>query len=219
VLVWPPLRRRWRWALLAGLAWLCVGLAGAWLRPTSNELRCTFLAVGHGGCTVLELPDGRTLLYDVGTISGPDVARRQVAPYLWHRGIRRIDEIFLSHADTDHFNGVRDLLQRFAVGQISCTPTFAAKKNCPVSETLKAIRRHGVPLRIVRAGDILSAGGVTIHVLHPPRRGPDGKENFRSLVLLVEHAGHRILLTGDLEGPGMKRVQGLPPPRADVLVS
>ena len=34
------------------------------VRLPSDELRCTFLAVGHGGCTVMETPDGRTLLYD-----------------------------------------------------------------------------------------------------------------------------------------------------------
>jgi competence protein ComEC len=219
VLVVGPLRQQWRWAVLAGLGWLCIGLVSGWARPATDELRCTFLAVGHGGCTVLETPDGRTLLYDAGAIGGPDVTRRQIAPYLWYRGIRRIDEIFLSHADLDHFNGLNDLLERFAVGQVSCTPTFADKKNRPVRFTLEAIRRHGVSLRIVRAGDILSAGAVTLHVLHPPAHGPGGKENFRSLVLLVQHAGHRILLTGDLEGPGMNRVQDLPPPHVDVLTA
>jgi competence protein ComEC len=61
-------------------------------------MRCTFLAVGHGGCTVIETPDGRTLLYDAGAITGPDVTRRIIAPYLWSRGIRRIDEVFLSQS-------------------------------------------------------------------------------------------------------------------------
>jgi competence protein ComEC len=91
-----PIRRRWHWAMVAGLAWVCLGLISGWSRPAADELRCTFLAVGHGGCTILETPDGRTLLYDAGAISGPDVARRQIAPFLWNRGVRRIDEVFLS---------------------------------------------------------------------------------------------------------------------------
>jgi competence protein ComEC len=94
----PELRRRWRWAGVAGLGWVCAGLAAGAARLPSDELRCTFLAVGHGGCTVLETPDGRTLLYDAGSLAGPEVTRRQIAPYLWHRGIRRIDEVILSHA-------------------------------------------------------------------------------------------------------------------------
>jgi competence protein ComEC len=74
------LRRHWRWFALTGLAWLCVGLGGGAAPRSSDELRCTFLAVGHGGCTVIETPDGRTLLYDAGAMTGPDVTQRHIAP-------------------------------------------------------------------------------------------------------------------------------------------
>jgi competence protein ComEC len=219
VLVLEPLWRRWRWAALAGLAWLGVGLLSGGTQPAPDELRCTFLAVGHGGCAVLETPDGRTLLYDAGSLEGPDVTKRQIAPYLWHRGVRRIDEVFLSHADLDHFNGLPALFDRFAVGQITCTPTFAYKSAPGVRFTLEAFRRHRLPVRVIRAGDRLTSGGVELEVLHPPAVGPEGNENARSLVLLVKHAGHSILLTGDLEGPGLARVLALPPTPVDVLMA
>jgi competence protein ComEC len=97
------------------ITWVCIGLlAGAW-KPAADELRLSFVAVGHGGCTVLEAPDGRVILYDAGTIAGPDVTRRHIAPFLWSHGIRRIDEVFLSHADLDHFNGIPALGERFPV--------------------------------------------------------------------------------------------------------
>src|SRR6202041_2214579 len=105
-------------------------------------------------------PDGRTFLYDAGALGGPDVTARQIAPFLWHRGIRRLDEVFLSHADLDHFNGIPALLDRFAVGQVTCTPTFADKTTAGVRLTLETLDQHGVPLRVVRAGDRLSAGGL-----------------------------------------------------------
>lgn len=225
VLTQQPLRQRWRWGGLAGLGWLCAGLILAMpllsggSRPAADELRCTFLAVGHGGCTVLEMPDGRTVLYDSGAMSGPDVTRRQIAPFLWSRGIRRIDEIIFSHADLDHFNGLPALLDRFAVGQITSTPSFADKSTPGVRETLAAIERHDIPLRTVQSGVWLSGGEVEMEVLHPPAKGPEGKENYRSLVLVVRHAGHAIMLTGDLEGPGLARVVSLPPPRVDVLMA
>jgi competence protein ComEC len=220
VLTQRRLRLRWRWAGVAGLGWLCVGLVSGSSRPAADELRCTFLAVGHGGCTVLEMPDGRTVLYDSGAMNGPDVTRRQIAPFLWSRGIRRIDEVILSHADLDHFNGLPALLDRFPVGQVTSTPTFADKTTPEVRETLAALERHKIPLRIVRAGDRLSAGQVDMEVLHPPAQGPEGKENYRSMVLLVRHAGHSLLLTGDLEGPGLDRVVSMsPPPTADVLMA
>ncbi len=219
VLILQSARARWRWFAFAGLLWLCVGLVGAGSQQSAEELRCTFLAVGHGGCTVLETPDGRVLLYDSGAMSGPEVATRQIAPYLWSRNLRRIDEVFLSHADLDHFNGLPALLDRFAVGQITCTPTFANKHTPGVEQTLAEIARHRVPVRIVKAGDRLDAGSVAIEVLHPPAVGPDGNENARSLVLLVTHADHSLLLTGDLEGPGLAQVLARPVEPVDVLMA
>jgi competence protein ComEC len=213
VLTQEPLRRRWRWGGLAGLGWLCAGLAAGAARPPSDELRCTFLAVGHGGCTVMETPDGRTILYDAGSLAGPDVTRRYIAPFLWHRGIRRIDEVIFSHADLDHFNGIVDLLDRFTLGQVTCTPTFADKPTPGVRHALGVLRERGIPIRIVKAGDRLAIGDVMLEVLHPPASGPEGNENARSLVLLVRHAGHSLLLTGDLEGKGLERVVGELPRR------
>ena len=59
---------------------------------------------------------------------------RQIAPFLWYRGIRRIDEVLLSHADLDHFNGLPSLLERFPVGQVTLTPSFADKNTPGVRE-------------------------------------------------------------------------------------
>ncbi|MBY0527850.1 MAG: ComEC/Rec2 family competence protein [Gemmataceae bacterium] len=219
VLVLQVLRLRWRWALAVGLAWLCVGLLGGSSRTEAREMRVTFLAVGHGGCTVIETGDGRMLLYDAGAINGPEVATRQIAPYLWSRGVRRIDEVFLSHADLDHFNGLNALLERFAVGQVTLTPTFVDKTTPGVRATVDALRRRGIPVRVVCAGDRLTAGDVDLEVLHPPPIGPEGTENARSLVLRIRHAGHVLLLTGDLEGPGLERVLSLPTDRVDVLMA
>jgi competence protein ComEC len=218
VLTQEPLRRHWRWAAVSGFGWLCVGLAAGAARIPSDVLRCTFLAVGHGGCTVVETPDGRTLLYDAGSLAGPDVARRQIAPFLWQRGIRRIDEIVFSHADLDHFNGIVDLLDRFAVGQVTYTPTFANKSTKGVDVTLQVLRERAIPIRIAKAGDRLQLGVVAMEVLHPPKNFSRGNENARSLVLRIHHEGHILLLTGDLEGDGLRRVVGeLPQIPTDVL--
>ncbi len=219
VLTQPVVRAFRRLACLTGLGWLGVGLLAAAVRQPADELRVTFLAVGHGGCTVLETPDGRTILYDAGALAGPDVARRQIAPFLWQRGVRRIDEVFLSHADLDHFNGLSGLLDMITVGQVTCTPTFADKSTPAVRYTLDLLRRRGIALRTVKAGDRLTAGAVEMRVLHPPATGPEGNENTRSLVLEVRHAGHNILLTGNLEGTGQEMVLRLERRRFDVLLA
>jgi competence protein ComEC len=184
-------------------------------------LRCTFLAVGHGGCTVIETPDGRTLLYDVGAMTGPEVTERHVAPFLWHRGVKRIDEVFISHAHLDHYSGVTALLDRFAVGQVTLTPSFADEKERAkgIEATLAAVERHRVPVRIVKAGDHLSAGTVNIEVLHPPAEPIGDNPDERSLVLLVTYAGHSVLFMGDLRERGLERLLSLPSMPVDVLQS
>jgi len=210
--------------LLAGLAiWLLAAFVIsddrlADDRP-ADELRVAILSVGHGACIVMETPDGRCLVYDAGTTTGPDAVRRVIAPYLWHRGHRRIDELFLSHADADHFNGIDELLKRFAVGRVTMTPSFAEKPTAEVAAGMLAIRKRGVEVHIAVAGDRFTAGDVALDVLHPPPGNFGTVENERSLVLLVRHAGHSILLTGDLEKAGTPRLLALPPVPADVLLA
>ncbi|MGH7186353.1 MAG: MBL fold metallo-hydrolase, partial [Pseudomonadota bacterium] len=85
--------------------------------------------------------------------------------------------------------------------------------------TLEGMQRRGVPVRKAQAGDRLAAGEVEMTVLHPPAVGPEGKENHRSLVLRVRHRNHTLLLTGDLEGPGLARVLEMPADPIDVLMA
>jgi competence protein ComEC len=147
------------------------------------------------------------------------VTERHIAPFLWHRGIKRIDEVFLSHAHLDHYNGVAALLERFGVGQVTITPSFAEQRERGVLATLAAIEGHRVRVRTVKAGDHLSAGAVGIEVLHPPMQSVGDNEDERSLVLLLTHRGHSILLTGDLREEGQQWLLSLPPTTVDVLTS
>jgi competence protein ComEC len=207
------------WLAALGV-WTCLGVLSASIRPTPDELRVTFVAVGHGGCMVLETPDGRTILYDAGSMSGSETTRRHIAPFLWSRQIRGIDEVFLSHADLDHFNGLPALLDRFTIGQVTVTPSFFDKNQPGVKVVQELLARRAIPIRIAQSGDIFQAGEVEFTVLHPPPDGiPGPDENPRSLVLLVQHRKRKILLTGDLTGVGLQRVLTLPKMNIDVLMA
>lgn len=196
----------WKWASAGIATWATVGMLAGLLRPAEDELRITFLSVGHGGCTVVETLDGRVLLYDAGAITGPEVTRKRIAPYLWQRGIRRIDEVFLSHADLDHINGLPDLMERFHIGQVTLPASFATEDPPGALRVLNLLAAAKIPIRRVSVGDQLTAGDLTLEVLHPSRSGIYSEENARSLVLLLRHAEHRILLTGDLSKDGLAEV-------------
>jgi competence protein ComEC len=168
---------------------------------------------------VIETPDGRVILYDAGTTTGPDAVRRVIAPFLWQRGASRIDEVFVSHGDLDHFNGLPELLNRFAVGRVTLTPSFSDKTTPGVATALAAFERHKVAVRIAVAGERFEAGSVAFDVLHPPAQGPPGNENTRSMVLLVRCGTASVLLTGDLEGEGQTMVTERRIPPVDVMLA
>lgn len=211
--------RRWQKRLAIALTgWALLVFVPSVSGP-ADELRVTILAVGHGNCAVIETPDGRCLVADVGSTAGPSMVRRVIAPFLWSRGIRRIDELFLSHADSDHFNGVAELQRRFPVGRVTLTPSFADKPTPEVGAALRVLDTAGVPRALAVAGHQFAAGAVELEVLHPPAGPFGGSENERSMVLRVTHAGHVIMLTGDLEKAGTAALLSQPPRPCDVMLA
>ena len=227
VAVIPELRPHWRWQAAAAMVWAAVGYASIGAgRMSPEELRCTFLAVGHGTCAVLELPSGETILYDAGSLGSPEMAHQTIASFLWSRGIDRIDALVLSHADIDHYNATPGLLERFPVGAVYISPMMfdpvATGGRLAAPNYLRdVLAASGVPLRQVWMNDRLRTSGAEtgIEVLHPPREGVFGRDNANSLLLAVEFGGRRILLPGDLESPGIERVMADPPLDCDVLLA
>ena len=208
----PRLRPPRRWCLALVAAWSATGFAGSWLRGDAQELRCSFLAIGHGEAIVLELPSGQTLLYDAGQMGGPLGAMRSTAGYLWSRGKTHIDAIVLSHGDMDHYNALPGLLDRFSVGVIYVSPTMFDHQTPAIAALRESIERHRVPLREIWSNQRLAISkDCRVEVLHPPRRGVLGidserSSNANSVVLSIEYLGRRVLLTGDLEPPGLDDV-------------
>jgi competence protein ComEC len=211
----PPLR--WRWALLG--AWTAAGFIVPWWNSDHHGLRCTFLSVGHGEAVVLELPDGRTVLYDAGRLAAPTSCCRSVSGYLWSRGLTHIDAVVLSHADTDHYNALPELLERFSVGAVYVSPVMFDVPNEAIRYLSKSIERARVPVRVIAAGDRLSGGpGCWLEVLHPPPHGLPSTSNANSIVISVEFAGRRVLLPADLQSPGLDDVLAESPLHCDVLL-
>ena len=70
-----------------------------------------------------------------------------------------------------------------------------------------------------RFSDERTGGDLSIEVLHPPRRGVLGSDNANSIVLAIEFEGRRLLLTGDLESPGLDDVLAEEPYDCDLLMA
>ena len=209
------------------LLWISIGLiyplsarGNFDVADANPQLRCTFVSIGHGSAVVLELPDGRTLLYDAGQLGSPDSGAQSIAAYLWSRQITHLDAVVLSHADVDHYNAMPGLMERFSIGKVYVSPVMFDQGQGAVLSLREAIAANGIPIEAICAGDNLEAGkSVTVEVLHPTKKGVIGSDNANSVVLLIEFAGHRILLPGDLEAGGLNDVIAEEPIDVDVLMA
>lgn len=204
----------------------CALAALSGTRPAPDELRCTFVAVGHGNATLLELPDGSTLLYDAGRLGASPAAGRLISAVLWERGVRRLDVVVISHADVDHFNALPLLVERFPIGVIHAPAELLASREASVAALLDVVTAAGVIIQPISEGEkLFDDGPVRIVALHPPSVQPTAlaqrrdRDNAMSVVLLVEAHGRRILLSGDLEGEGLERLTASPPLPCDVVLA
>ncbi len=213
------LPRRWCWGLLSG--WCALGLAVAWFAHGSGErLQCTFVSVGHGSAVVARLPGGQTLLYDAGRMGSPLAGERAISAVLWSQGIRHLDAVVLSHADADHYNALPGLLKKFTVGVVYVSPVMFEERSAALDVLRRAIDEAGVPRREIASGDRLRGPpDCLLEIAHPPRRGVVGSDNANSIVLQMEYQQRRILLTGDLESPGLEDVLAEEPWHCDILMA
>ncbi|MCU0980531.1 MAG: hypothetical protein MUF25_15375, partial [Pirellulaceae bacterium] len=83
-----------------------------------------------------------------------------------------------------------------------------------------AMAQRGLTVEEIYAGDRLKTHDSSRWlVLHPPRRGVLGSDNANSLTLRADYTGRTILLTGDLEPPGMDDLLAGEPIACDVALA
>jgi competence protein ComEC len=205
--------------LMSNVAW--IGLGGLLLLwPNAPRgLEYHQLAVGHGNCGVLRFPDGRTVLYDCGSLTIPEVTKRVVAPWLWSQGVSVVDAVIVSHADFDHFNGLAELAQQFSIRKAFISPQTAHSSQADLAATLRALLDAGTTIELLWAGDQIRMGTTVIEVLQPSPSTEYATDNESSLVLLCSAAGYRLLLTGDLSHRGIEQLLAQPRPSIDILIA
>ena len=220
ILASAAIRMRWklRWVFIPFAALLATAGAIATYpfspRLAPQRLELTVLDVGQGDSLFLSFPQGRTMLVDGGgeigafhaggMRSGIDVGEDVVSPYLWSRGLKKIDVVALTHAHEDHIGGLPAIFENFRVGELWVGRDI---QSAAYRELLAAARAHGVAVRHLKQGDLFSEDGVSGCVLWPENlsEGQSAK-NDDSLVLRLADEAESFLLAGDVERPSERRI-------------
>jgi len=165
----------------------------------SSRLRLTALDVGHGDALLLELPGGKRVLVDGGGSYRRrfDVGENVVVPALLHLGVRELDAVVVTHADSDHIGGVPAVVSSLRVGEIWLG--VPAWHRSGYRELLARARARRVVVRQLRVGDERRMGEVCLKVLSGGigiDRGL-GQSNDESIVLQATYGKAVVLLMGD----------------------
>jgi competence protein ComEC len=176
---------------------LAAGLDGRGARtaaPGPNELVVSFLDVGQGDATLIQL--GTTsVLVDTGVPDGPILKRLQES------GVKRLDALILTHAELDHEGAAPAVIKRhrprLVVDGGAGWPS-AVQRALPTA--LAAVRgRQLTP----HAGQTLTIGDLHFKLLWPPamRPGetPTGNPNDHAVVARLTAHGFSMLLAADAE--------------------
>lgn len=168
----------------------------------------TMLDVGQGDSLVIRAGTS-AFLVDGGSTSEDLPGKYRIIPYLESQGITELDGIFLSHGDSDHCNGIEELLNGMADHSVFMRvdrmymPCWMKEDRAGI-RIARECRNIGVPVAWVREGDCVLSGDLRLDVIHPLKEGGETEGNAGSMVLLLRWRDFSALLTGDLEGDGEK---------------
>lgn len=200
---WHPARspvRPGAWLPVASALALCLILllsgAGNDRRPLDQPppggARVEVLDIGQGDATLIRPWNADPVLIDGGPPGG------DLEGALESAGVERLAAVLLTHPDLDHYGGLFDVF--------GPTPVDRFLFDKATRELVSVARQSGASLERISAGEVIRTGNIRLEVLWPPassgsvyRTGDETDKNLRSIVVLLEWRGFRMLLTGDAE--------------------
>jgi len=163
----------------------------------NSELKVDFFDIGQGAAVFIKAPNHSRVLIDGGP--GSQILNKlgRAMPFF----DREIDVVILTHPDSDHLNGLIDVLKKYQVEEV--VDPCLAEPQANYQEFLRLIEEKGINHLCAQAGQrIKLADDVTLDILFPfeSLEGVSLKNtNDSSMVTKLSYGQNKILLTGDAE--------------------
>ncbi len=166
------------------LVWICVG--GFAFSPT---LQLHVLDVGQGDSILICTPHHQAWLIDTGNRYAYQAILKELHQY----GISRLDGVLITHPDSDHAGGLKNLSSKIPIQMLYITDD-------KVLDNL-AIACHLPTHHLYATDTLVLEKDLRLIVLNPPPHAEEMglSDNNRSVVTRLEYKHFAALLTGDLE--------------------
>lgn len=170
----------------------CIVLVLFWTDvPFRRETAVHILDVGHGDAILITTAEKENILVDGGTKM---MGERVLVPFLFARGIRKLDYIVATHADEDHVGGIFNVLDNLKIRHFIYGEGFANTETG--GELIKKAMSIGITLVKAEDGLQIKLSEGILNILYAGRTYYN-ETNENSLVLKFIDKHFSVLLTGD----------------------
>lgn len=171
---------------------LCVALLVQGYPTFTSKLTITVLDVGQGSSTLI-YSKGHAVLVDCG--GNKDNAGDIAADQIQALGLSHLDALILTHYDSDHTNGVSELMARLAVSRV-IVPDVTADSTAR-EQILGLSETNNCDVELLYRNDIvLDCGEAKLSVFMPMGSTAN---NLAGLSVLCSAGDFDLLITGDMD--------------------
>lgn len=158
---------------------------------TLTDLVVRFVDVGQGDATILEFPDGKTMLIDT-----PTGKSEVVESTLRADGRSTIDWLVATHPDADHIGGLDGIISSMDIGSIWAPEANSSTQT--YTRFLTSVSNKGMGIEPAYAGRQIATGeNYSIDILWPQQGASYSEDNAYSVVIKVTYGQNTFLFTGD----------------------
>ncbi|RNC84012.1 MAG: DNA internalization-related competence protein ComEC/Rec2 [Balneola sp.] len=194
---WRMPKLKWKWLILSLLLVSVVKLESIFNELKPKDLVVTVFDVGQGDASLIETPNGKTVLIDTGVWNpGYNSGESVILPHLKAKGIDKLDAVILSHPHSDHIGGIVSLLNTVEV-EVIYNSGYEYDSGL-YRRYIENASKEKVKVEQVKSGEYLEIDpSVLFLVLGPEPISFGGDPNEHSVVVNLIHGSTEFLFTGD----------------------